>query len=286
MVLHGVSWTVFVLACGEKDVTNVDHHRSRRSTVIPNTTVETGPRIINGRESLRGEWPWLGFFAISYHSCGVSLISQTWAVTAAHCVDGYRDKDMSDMHIYFGRHWSTQHELGQQGRSIRRIVIHQNYSKDASYDYDIALIELEAPVDLDGNTRPVCLPPLSATPNGSYDKAHSKGTVMGWGRTSNARNAGVARRQHTGSVEIADQVDCVKTMKTITDRMICAGEDADTCAGDSGGPLVTTYNSRYYLAGITSWGPTKCGTYFGVYTRVTNHNILTWIYRNISDSSR
>lgn len=272
-------------ACGEKDITSMDHQRHRRSTVIPNTTVETGPRIINGRPSLRGEWPWLGFFAIGYHSCGVSLISQTWAISAAHCVAGYRDKDTSDMHIYFGRYSSTQHELGQQGRSIRRIITHPNYSRDDSYDYDIALIELEAPVELDSNTRPVCLPPLSATPNGSYDQAYSEATVMGWGRTSNDKGAGVAREQHTGVVKIADQVDCVKTMKTVTDRMLCAGEYADTCAGDSGGPLVTLYDKRYYLAGITSWGPTQCGTYYGVYTRVTNQGILTWIYRIIGDST-
>ncbi|KAL0129002.1 hypothetical protein PUN28_004007 [Cardiocondyla obscurior] len=66
-----------------------------------------------------------------------------------------------------------------------------------------------------------------------------------------------------------------KSIRRITDRMICAGYmhgGQDACEGDSGGPL--TADGIFY--GIVSWGY-KCAepSYPGVYTNVAN--LLWWI---------
>lgn len=44
-------------------------------------------RVINGHPSLHpGDWPWLlSIKDWGQHNCGASLITDEWAVTAAHC---------------------------------------------------------------------------------------------------------------------------------------------------------------------------------------------------------
>lgn len=45
--------------------------------------------IVNGGNAPVGEYPWQG--SLEYqggHTCGCVLVSEFWALTAAHCVDG------------------------------------------------------------------------------------------------------------------------------------------------------------------------------------------------------
>ena len=44
-------------------------------------------RVIGGADATRGSWPWqILMFFNNEASCGGSLISKNWVVTAAHCV--------------------------------------------------------------------------------------------------------------------------------------------------------------------------------------------------------
>jgi hypothetical protein len=50
-------------------------------------------KIVNGDKSEYGEWPWQVSLrqwrtATFLHKCGAALLSQDWAITAAHCVEG------------------------------------------------------------------------------------------------------------------------------------------------------------------------------------------------------
>lgn len=56
------------------------------------------PRIVGGADASPNTWPWIAQLERDYfgwggweHFCGSTLISNKWAVTAAHCVAKYNE---------------------------------------------------------------------------------------------------------------------------------------------------------------------------------------------------
>ena len=90
-----------------------------------------------------------------------------------------------------------------------------------------------------------------------------------------------------------DDCNRVYTQKRISigDSQLCAGgvEGKDSCTGDSGGPLMSTGitprdgKTRYFVAGVVSYGPETCGTrgWPGVYTRVSGYT--DWILNQLAE---
>jgi hypothetical protein len=89
--------------------------------------------------------------------------------------------------------------------------------------------------------------------------------------------------------------DCDKIYRekriSIGNGQLCAGgvEGKDSCVGDSGGPIMSTGISsrdgrtRYFMAGIVSFGPESGGTkdWPGVYTRVSHYT--DWILNQLAE---
>ncbi|KFV11314.1 Ovochymase-2, partial [Pterocles gutturalis] len=138
---------------------------------------------------------------------------------------------------------------------------------------DIALLQLDKPLEFNHYVRPVCLPAKEEVVQPSRVCV-----VTGWGAREGDREKG--KKLHQLEVPILMLDTCqsyyINLPSKVTQRMICAGfpleEGKDSCTGDSGGPLVCSSedNSGFYtLHGITSWG-LGCGrkNYPGVYTNV------------------
>ena len=125
--------------------------------------------------------------------------------------------------------------------TIKKVKYHIKYNKETT-DSDVALIELNEPIEFRENARPVCLPAETDSFIGH------NATVVGWGKV---REYGPSSRfLRRVDVEIIKTDDCKKAYKPInvTNNMICAwhpkgGKDA--CQGDSGGPLMVKVRTIY-----------------------------------------
>ncbi|XP_066495489.1 suppressor of tumorigenicity 14 protein [Tiliqua scincoides] len=238
-------------------------------------------RIVGGEQAEVGEWPW----QVSLHAkdednghlCGASLISETWLVSAAHCFQQQnfvRYYDPKLWTAFLGLH--DQRELSDskvQRRNVKRIIAHPSFN-DYTYDYDIAVLELDNPVSFTKEIQPVCLPDAS-----HEFPAGKEIWVTGWGATQETGSG--ASILQKAKIRVINQTMCNSLLDNqMTPRMMCVGVltgGIDACQGDSGGPLTSIEeNDRMFLAGVVSWGD-GCARRNkpGVYTRVTQ--LRNWI---------
>ncbi|XP_036620294.1 transmembrane protease serine 11B-like [Trichosurus vulpecula] len=236
----------------------------RRLRLLSDDLIIGNNRIIGGKPSKEGEWPWQASLKLNgQHECGASLISNKWLVSAAHCFA--RRNDTKKWTVAFGNVVNRPY----MERNVKTIILHEDYRSPLIHD-DIALVELAKEVTFTNNIRAICLP--EATQNFS---AGEMAVVTGWGTLSMHGPLPLILQQAT--VQIIDTDTCNASgaySGSIKNSMLCAGYMSgkiDACQNDSGGPLASL-SSRgvWYLIGIVSWGE-GCGKVNkpGVYTRLT-----------------
>uniref|UniRef100_A0A914DX82 Peptidase S1 domain-containing protein n=1 Tax=Acrobeloides nanus TaxID=290746 RepID=A0A914DX82_9BILA len=198
------------------------------------------PHIIGGKPSIIGDWPWI----VSVHEngqkvCTGSIIAPRFVLTAAHC---YNKKEMK---IHAGSNYAN----GGQMVKVKRVTTFDDYIPDPEkIPNDIAIMELDTPLQFHENVTKICLPKkFREIPN-------SEASIAGFGytwhggmkvaKTNNfiLREAVINFRDFNYCKEAA-----IKWNYT-SKNYICAGaRGKGTGGGDSGGPLMYKRNNKDVL---------------------------------------
>ncbi|VVC45643.1 CUB domain,Peptidase S1A, chymotrypsin family,Serine proteases, trypsin family, serine active [Cinara cedri] len=233
-------------------------------------------RIIGGTDAEIGEHTWQVAIALNgVFFCGGALISDRIVITAAHCVMTH-DTPLDKLTVHLGDYdLTTDNETEHQVRKVSRAMFHSHFHPFLLAN-DVALLQLDRPVNETEKVRPVCLPAADA---GSY--VGEKATVVGWGITSFPSGDPSPALQKL-SVEVLSNFQCSRVIDDhVGLGMMCAAAPSlqGTCFGDSGGPLTLRRDTgQNVLIGLVSYGLTGCAVkpaFPDLYTRISEY--AKWI---------
>ncbi|PSN49652.1 hypothetical protein C0J52_14793 [Blattella germanica] len=225
-------------------------------------------RVIGGEDANIENIPYqLSMEYMGSHRCGASIVSNDWAVTAAHCVVDYVTFPnlipINDIKLRAG---SSVRGTGGTVHQASQVIAHSKFTFE-EMDCDVAVVKVSAPF-----VYGVGIAPISLTT--TEPSAGEIATVSGWGLTS-PTEIFLPTRLQVVQEPIVDHQKCndiyYNQFGDITENMICAGYEEggkEACNGDSGGPLVVGGK----LAGIVSWGGI-CNAFVGdpiVYSNVAS----------------
>ncbi|XP_075332567.1 chymotrypsin-like elastase family member 2A isoform X1 [Odontesthes bonariensis] len=235
-------------------------------------------RVVGGEDVRPHSWPWQ--ISLQYnregewrHTCGGTLISQEWVLTAAHCISTGKE-----YRVALGKHNLIEAEEGAVFMGTADIIVHEKWSLMFLFSSnDIALIKLESPVDLSDTIMPACLP------DAGFILPHNEACfVTGWGRIYTG--GPIADNLQQALLPVVDFTTCSKPDWwgfMVRDTMVCAGGDGivSGCNGDSGGPLnCQGSDGSWGVHGIVSFGLGLSCNYLKkptVFTQVSSY--MDWI---------
>ncbi|GLV32203.1 uncharacterized protein CBL_11840 [Carabus blaptoides fortunei] len=183
-----------------------------KNTMLAAPAVNT--RIIGGVEADIGDIPYIvSVRAMGKAGCGGTILSETYVVTAAHCIYTC-DTVASSISIQYG----TVDITGSENLiTAEKITYHEDFIVGGSYPNDVAVIKLSDNIIFGPTAQPVKLPETTDTPEGSV-----LAVLVGWGRNETNGNS-LKHLQKVDYIKFSD-VYCQSTESKYNSLYhVCAG---------------------------------------------------------------
>ena len=190
--------------------------------------VQMNSRIVGGEEAARYSWSMIVSIqdrSTETHFCGGSILSESYILTAAHCVDNETPGAIS---IKAGIHNLTEDYPTIRG--VDAIYIHPNWSSFSGGNRnDIAILHLSTPLDfvIDTFIRRTCVPETQSSTNLlEYPANRTRLAIVGWGHTSMGDGSSAPQLLQQAEVFLIHHTDpvCSRALNDI-ERQFCAALD-------------------------------------------------------------
>ncbi|XP_017785213.1 PREDICTED: serine protease 53-like [Nicrophorus vespilloides] len=229
------------------------------------------PRIIGGKEVVPHSVRSFALLEMQGSLCGGSLISPSYVLTAAHCVNR-----TNSVTVFLGYHSLFVQDDRHQVHTSNIIIIHEGFNYNTC-ENDIALVRLSQEIRYTNYVDAIQLPKFSEM---EYSLDGKTGFMLGFGKTSDDTQDEVSEVLMAVESQVLSNRQCKVEYRLHSDirkTQICLlGNKGKKllggCDNDSGGPLIVDNK----LVGIFSFTTKRCEMGFpSVFTRVGHY--LNWI---------
>ncbi|XP_054965766.1 putative serine protease 42 isoform X2 [Pan paniscus] len=195
-------------------------------------------RIVGGVDAEEGRWPWqVSVRTKGRHICGGTLVTATWVLMAGHCISSrfHYSVKMGDRSVY--------NENTSVVVPVQRAFVHPKFSTVTTIRNDLALLQLQHPVNFTSNIQPICIPQENFQVEGEKLASEILQEVDQYIMCYEECNKIIQKALSS-------------TKDVIIKGMVCGYKEQgkDSCQGDSGGRLACEYNDTWIQVGIVSWG--------------------------------
>uniref|UniRef100_A0A182QTU2 Peptidase S1 domain-containing protein n=1 Tax=Anopheles farauti TaxID=69004 RepID=A0A182QTU2_9DIPT len=242
-----------------------------------------------------GDWPWhVALFSRGpankhEYKCGGSIISENFAVSAAHCfVETNPEKYFLKAGAYQLYNESDPYIVKY---NLYEIILHPLYDQ-RRFSNDIALMRPDRVISFESNViSPICV--WGSQQQSTINVLVQSGIAVGFGFNEHQQ---ISETLQQASMNVVERQQCISQLPE-RDRFLAedAGKicaigtisGANVCSGDSGGGLYFAKDGVWYLRGIVSaasrkdldTGDSTCNSALpATFTDVANYNV--WIDAN------
>ena len=189
-----------------------------------NAVALTPSRIVGGEEAVPYSWSMIVSIrtrSTNRHFCGGSILSDSYILTAAHCLD---DETPDAISVVAGIHNQSERA---ESHYVDAFYIHPNWSSTSrERRNDIALLHLSEPLDFANNLflQRTCVPDSQPTTSlVEYPANRTRLAVIGWGTTRSGDSSSAPETLQQAEVFLIHHTDptCNRSLYDI-ERQFCA----------------------------------------------------------------